>query len=147
MKAKLPASSAFLSHRSKAFFTWPSSDLFGMALPCHLGRVQMPGLLVLHDLAFILAFIPPHPVFQSLLPALYNPTAPNSMLYPLPTLCHLWPFAKALLCMEGSFHLDPTLTPLHFYKFYFFFVCFIHFLQEIFSELLNLVSLPSNVIA
>ena len=67
------------------------------------------------------------------------------MLLPLPTLCHLGPFAKALLCLGGSFPLEPTLTPLHLYKFYLFFVRFMHFLQEI-SELLNLVSLPSDVI-
>lgn len=104
-EAKLPANPAFLSHRSQAFITWPSSDLLGMALPCHLGRVQTPGLLVLHDLALILAIIPPRPAFQS-------PPQPFIIRQCQTPCCYPCPLSATLGLLQRLFSVWEAPSPL-----------------------------------
>lgn len=139
MEAELPANLLFFSLTDPKL----SSDDPPQIYCCHLGKALSPGLLlsVLEPL-FLPFFVRVHPAFPIAAPALYNPAVPSPVHC---ALCHLGPFAKALLsAWRTPSSLSPTLTPLGLNKACLHFICLSYFPPEI-SEPLNLVRFPSCV--
>lgn len=99
-------------------------------------------LLSVLEPLFLPFFVRVHPAFPIAAPALYNPAVPSPVHC---ALCHLGPFAKALLsAWRTPSPLSPTLTPLGLNKACLHFICLSYFPPEI-SEPLNLVRFPSCV--